>query len=141
MQSHTVTTTEVKVVNGTILAENNDLGTEYDLFYWANFVPHFVEGNFLIIGECGFDKEYEKSNFFFEYDAESDTVFITDYRTAICNPEECARFDLHIQFKTPRTDGLTVVPWIRYPRTKDGVSIPQLIERIFGRIPKVIMFL
>ena len=143
MQDHTVTTTQIKVVNGTILAEENDLGTEYDLFYWANFVPHFVGGNFLIIGECGFDKECEKSKFFFEYDEDSDTVYITNYRTAICNPEEdeCTRYDLHIKFKTPRTDDLIAIPWIRFPRTKDGVSIPQLIERIFGRIPKVMMFL
>lgn len=141
MQSHTVTTTELKVVDGTILAEDNDIGTEYDLFYWANFVPHFEVGQFLIIGECGFDKEYEKSKFFFDYDEDADTVFITNYRVAICNPEECARFDAHIQFKTPRTDSLITIPWIRFPRTKDGVSIPQLIERIFGRIPKVIMCL
>jgi hypothetical protein len=141
MLHHTVTTTEIKVINGTILAQDNDLGTEYDLFYWANFVPHFISGDFLIIGECGFDKEYEKSKFFFEYEEESDTVFITNYRIAICNPEEFSRFDLRIQFKTPRADDLIVIPWIRFPRTKDGVSVPQLIERVFGRIPKVMMFL
>jgi hypothetical protein len=145
MEQHTVTTIQIKVVNGTILAQDNDFGSEYDLFYWANFVPHFVAGEFLIIGECGFDKECEKSNFSFQYEEESDTVTITDYRTAICNPEEFARYKLHIKFKKPRTDETIeetiAIPWIRFPRTKDGVSIPQLIERIFGRIPKVMMFL
>ena len=145
MEHHTVTTITIKVVDGTILAQENDLGSEYDLFYWANFVPHFVAGEFLIIGECGFDKECEKSKFSFGYDEESDTVTITDYRTAICNPEEFARYDLHIKFKRPRRDEIIdetiAIPWIRFPRTKDGVSIPQLIERIFGRIPKVMMFL
>ena len=145
MEQHTVTTIEIKVVNGTLLAQDNDFGSEYDLFYWANFVPHFVAGEFIIIGECGFDKECEKSNFLFQYEEESDTVTITNYRTAICNPEEFARYDLHIKFKRPRTDETitetVAIPWIRFPRTKDGVSIPQLIERIFGRIPKVMMFL
>ena len=145
MEQHTVTSVQIKVVNGTILAQDNDFGSEYDLFYWANFVPHFVEGEFLIIGECGFDKECEKSNFLFQYEEESDTVSITNYRTAICNPEEFARYDLHIKFKRPRTEETitetVAIPWIRFPRTKDGVSIPQLIERIFGRIPKVMMFL
>ena len=145
MEHHTVTTIKIKVVNGTILAQDNDFGSEYDLFYWANFVPHFVAGKFLIIGECGFDKECEKSNFSFEYEEESDTVSITNYRTAICNPEECKRYNLHIKFKRPRTDETITetiaIPWIRFPRTKDGVSIPQLIEQIFGRIPKVMMFL
>ena len=139
--AHTVTTTQIKVINGTILAEDNDLDSEYDLFYWANFVPHFVDGNFLIIGECGFDKQCEKSDFMFDYDEESDTVFIRNYRTTVCNEEQYTRFDTHIQYKTPRTDDLIVIPWIRFPRTKDGVSVPQLIERIFGRIPKAMMFL
>jgi hypothetical protein len=145
MEQHTVTTIEIKVVNGTLLAQDNDFGSEYDLFYWANFVPHFVAGEFIIIGECGFDKECEKSNFLFQYEEDSDTVTITNYRTAICNPEEFARYDLHIKFKRPRKDETIeetiAIPWIRFPRTKDGVSIPQLIERIFGRIPKVMMFL
>jgi hypothetical protein len=145
MEHHNITTIQIKVVDGTILAEDNDFGSEYDLFYWANFVPHFVAGEFIIIGECGFDKECEKSNFSFEYDEESDTVTITNYRTAICNPEEFARYDLHIKFKRPRKDETIeetiAIPWIRFPRTKDGVSIPQLVERIFGRIPKVMMFL
>ena len=139
--THTVTTIQIKVINGTILAEENDLDSEYDLFYWANFVPHFVDGNFLIIGECGFDKQCEKSDFMFDYDEECDTVFIRNYRTTVCNKKEYIRFDTHIKYKTPRTDDLIVIPWIRFPRTKDGVSVPQLIERIFGRIPKVMMFL
>ena len=141
MEHHTVTTTQIKVINGTILAEDNELGTEYDLFYWVNFVPHFLSGQFLIIGECGFDKECEKSNFFYEYDEESDTVFITDYRITTCNAEDYMRYDLHIKYKTPKNHETTVIPWKRFPRTKDGISIPQLIERIFGRIPKVMMFL
>ena len=141
--THTVTTTQIKVINGTILAEDNELDSEYDLFYWANFVPHFVDGNFVIIGECGFDKECEKSDFIFDYDEESDTVFIRNYRVTVCDEKEYIRFDTHIKYKTPRKDEdeIYVIPWIRFPRTKDGVSVPQLIERIFGRIPKEMMFL
>ena len=141
MEHHVVTLTTMKVVNGTILAEDNDLGTEYDLFYWANFVPHYVAGEFFIIGECGFDKECEKSKFFFEYHEDTDTVTVKDYRITTCNPEEYTRYDLHIKYKTPRQDDILVIPWKRFPRTKDGVSLPQLIERIFGRIPKIILFL
>lgn len=141
MENHTITYIPIKVINGSILADENDLGTEYDLFYWANFVPHFVTGQFIVIGECGFDKECEKSNFVFGYNENSDTVTVTDYRIAVCNMEQSVRYDLHIKYNTPRNDDTFVIPWKRFPRTKDGVSIPQLIERIFGRIPKVIMFL
>jgi hypothetical protein len=141
MENHTITTREIKVINGTILAEDNNLDSEYDLFYWANFVPHFVDGNFIIVGECGFDKECEKSDFIFEYYQDNDTVTITNYRITVCNLEDYIRFDSHIKYKTPKKHETPVIPWIRFPRTKDGVSVPQLIERIFGRIPKVMMFL
>ena len=132
---------EIKVVNGSIFAEDNELESEYDLFYWANFVPHFIDGKFYIIGECGFDKEYEKSTFLFEYYEESDTVTVTDYRITVCNEEDCVRYEPYLKYRTPRNDDTIVIPWIRFPRTKDGVSVPQLIERIFGRIPKIMMFL
>jgi hypothetical protein len=137
---HTITNIEIKVVNGTLLAQDNDLESEYDLFYWANFVPHFINGNFIIIGECGFDKECEKSDFIFDYDEKSDTVFIRNYRITVCNLEEYIRFESSIKYKTPKKHDTHVIPWIRFPRTKDGVSVPQLVERIFGRIPKVIFF-
>lgn len=131
----------VKVINGTILAQDNSFGPEYDLFYCANFVPYFTPNKFIIIGECGFDKEYEKDNFLFIYDEEIDTVTIKNYRTAICEVEEYARYESHIKFATQRNDDMCSMPWIRFPRTKDGVPIPQLIERIFDRIPNVMMFL
>jgi hypothetical protein len=134
-------TKQIKVINGVILAEDNDLESKYDLFYWANFVPHFIDGKFYIIGECGFDKEYEKSKFLFEYYEESDEITITDYRIAICAEEDVIKYEPYIKYKMPRKDDAVAIPWIRFPRTKDGVSLPQLIERIFGRIPKTMMFL
>ena len=137
-KEHTVTNTPMKVVRGTILADDNELGTEYNLFYWANFVPHFYTGHFLIIGECGFDLTCEKSNFSFDYAEETDTVTIREYRLTVCEPEMYARYDMHIKYGTQRKDEIIVIPWKRFPRTKDGVSIPQLIERIFGRIPNML---
>ena len=39
---NTVTNIEIKVVKGTILAQENELSSnEYNLFYWAIFIPHF----------------------------------------------------------------------------------------------------
>ena len=38
-------------------------------------------------------------------------------------------------------DNTYSLPWIRYPRTKDGVLIPLLIEKIFRRIPSKIVFI
>ena len=40
--NHQVSNIEIKVVKGTILPEENELGSEYSLFYWANFVLHIA---------------------------------------------------------------------------------------------------
>jgi hypothetical protein len=140
-KEHTIANTNIKVVSGTILAQDNGFTSEYDLFYWANFVPHFTKGHFFIIGECGFDLVNEKTKFFFEYAEDTDTVTIKDYRLSVCSPEVSARYYLHIKYGTPRKEDTIVIPWKRFPRTKDGISVPQLIEQIFGRIPTVMFFL
>ena len=42
--------------------------------------------------------------------------------------------------KTEKSLDNNSLPWIRFPRTKDGVTIPLLMERIFTKIPKSIVF-
>jgi hypothetical protein len=137
----TITNTEIKVVKGTITKEENELGGEYNLFYWANFIPHFDKKTILIIGECGFDTENEKTTFEFDYDIESDTVkMYQHYRKCICSEETFELYSKIIRFSKHKTLESQVLPWIRLPRTKDGVIIPLLIEVIFGRIPKKMVF-
>ena len=136
-----VTNIEIKVVKGTITKEENELSDEYNLFYWANFIPHFDNKKILIIGECGFDTENEKTTFEFDYDIESDTVKIyQQYRKCICSEESFDLYSKHIRFSKHKTLEPQVLPWIRFPRTKDGVVFPFLIEVIFGRIPKKMIF-
>ena len=80
----------------------------------------------------------EKTKFFFEYAEETDTVTVKDYRLTVCSPEVCSQYDFHIKYGTPRKEETIVIPWKRFPRTRDGISIPQLIRQIFGRIPKMV---
>ena len=138
----TVTNIEIKLVKGTILAEENELSSsEYNLFYWANFIPHFDKKTILIIGECGFDTEHEKTTFEFNYDIESDTIrMYQHYRKCICSEESFELYSKHIRYAKHKTFETPLLPWIRFPRTKDGVVIPLLIEVIFGRIPKKMIF-
>ena len=138
MKNQSIKNIEIKVVQGTIKPEDNELESDNALFYWANFVPHFTTSHFFIIGECGFDLVNEKTKFFFEYAEETDTVTVKDYRLTVCSPEVCAQYDLHIKYGTARKEETIVVPWKRFPRTRDGISIPQLIRQIFGRIPKMV---
>jgi hypothetical protein len=136
-----VTNIEIKVVKGTITKEENELSDEYNLFYWANFIPHFNNKKILIIGECGFDTENEKTTFEFDYDTETDTIkMYQHYRKCICSEESFELYSKHIRFSKHKTLEPQVLPWIRFPRTKDGIVIPLLIEVILGRIPKKMIF-
>jgi len=137
MKKHTVTNVEIKVVQGTIEPEDNELDCDSALFYWANFVPHYDGKTIFVIGECGFS---EKEKFVFKYDLETDTVsFSKKYRMCLCTPEIYNKYYLNI--KREDNEQILVIPWIRFPKTKDGISIPQLVERIFGKIPTTMVFI
>jgi hypothetical protein len=136
------TNTEIKVVKGTILGPDNEASGEYDLFYWANFIPHFENKTVKIIGECGFnDVLYERKDFIFNYDTETDTVKVDQpYRITTCSDELYNRYEKNIYYNDNKTVEGARLPWIRFFRTKDGVMIPELIEKIMGRIPNKIVF-
>jgi hypothetical protein len=137
MEKHSITTVEIKVVQGTIDPEDNELECESAFFYWANFVPHYDGKTIFVIGECGF---LEKEKFVFKYDLETDTVsFSKKYRMCLCTPEIYNKYYLNI--KREDNEQMLAIPWIRFSRTKDGISIPQLVERIFGKIPTTMVFI
>ena len=138
------TSAEIKIVKGTILGEDNEASYEYDLFYWANFIPHFDNKIIIIIGECGFDVKYEKKEFNFKYNIETDTIYVPQiYRITTCSEKIYNRYLEHIDYdehNTLKTVKENTIPWIRFPRTKDGIIVPELIEKILGRIPNKIYF-
>jgi hypothetical protein len=132
---------EIKVVKGIILGNDNEASGEYDLFYWANFIPHFNGYEIKIIGECGFDTVYEKKEFIFNYHTETDTIIVHQpYRITTCSEELYNRYSNNIYYNDNNTIEGSRLPWIRFPRTKDGVMLPELIEKILGKIPNKIIF-
>ncbi len=138
--NHTTSTIKIKVVRGTILPEENEIGSDYAIFYWANFVPHYDGKTVFIIGECGFDEVYEKKRFVFKYDSETDMVsFGEKYRMCLCSPEIYNKYYLNI--RGDNNDQTLTIPWIRFPRTKDGIAVPQLVQRILGKIPTMMSFI
>lgn len=137
---NSTTNTEIKVVKGTILGPDNEASGEYDLFYWANFIPHFENKTVKIFGECGFDTVYEKKEFIFNYYTDTDTVIVHQpYRITTCSDELYNRYKKNIYYNDNIIEGARL-PWIRFPRTKDGVMLPELIEKIMERIPSKIIF-
>ena len=140
-KKNNLSTVNIKVVKGTILPNENEMTDNYELFYWANFIPHFNNKTTLIVGECGFDTVCEKNKFTFEYNSETDTIFVNDtYRNCLCSPELYEKYYTNIHYNDNKKQNKWSIPWIRFPRTKDGISIPLLIERILGKIPDRMIF-
>jgi hypothetical protein len=147
----------IKYSSGTIKPDENVCSDEYDLIFWSYFVPNgFNKKVINIIGEAGFDYEYEKNNFSFDYYPEEDLVIYKNeyYRNAIITDESFNRYKDNVIYrgetdvtassikeKEKDKDNICILPWIRYPRTKDGILIPLLIEKIFNRIPSKIVFI
>ena len=52
-EENTTSLVKIKVVKGTIAPEDNELGDEYKLFYWANFIPHFDKKIFPFLVKTG----------------------------------------------------------------------------------------
>ena len=133
MKNQSIKNIEIKVVQGTIKPEDNELESDNALFYWANFVPHYDGKTIFVIGEC------EKKTFFFTYNLETDTVFFSEkYRMCLCSPDLYNKYYLNI--RVPINEQMLAIPWIKLS-TKSGIAIPQLVEQIFGNIPASMVFL
>ncbi len=148
----------IRYASGTIKIDENMCTMEYDLLYWAYFVPNDFNNKVInIIGEAGFDPVYEKNKIAFDYYPEDDLVIckISNYRITIVFEETFNKYKEHVIYRSgdsvigikdvlasskEQKEENRALPWIRYPRTKDGVLLPVLIEKIFGYIPSKIVF-
>jgi hypothetical protein len=148
------TTKTIKFSSGVIQCSfENVCSDEYNLLYWAYFVPNeFNKKVIHVIGEAGFDTECEKDKIAFDYYPETDEVLckITRIRITVVLEDIFNQYKDHIVYRYQDEDICInsfenkeencALPWIRYPRTKDGVLIPVLIEKIFGHVPSKIVF-
>ena len=130
---HTVSETGCRLVCGRIPADQNECSGGEDLFYRATFVPLLSPGKrYYVVCETGFDVYYERQTIRFTYDEDSGVVRYTDeYRTVNAKDDYSLLGNLVYYEKRERMlCGKDSMPWIRFPRTKDGVSIPLLIHWI-----------
>ena len=122
----------MKIVTGEIKAQDNFCSDEYDLFYRATFVPLIHKNDaYTIVIETGFDIHYERKTLICTLNGNDVTFDDDDYRMTICPASEYEIYKNKISYKKKEeTSEATTMPWIRFPRTKDGVSIPLLLDRI-----------
>ena len=140
----------IKYTTGTIKTDENICSDDYDLIFWSYFVPNeFNKKVINIICEACFDCECEKNSFAFDYYPEQDLVIYKNdyYRTTVTTDEMFNKYKNNVIYRgetdvlaSSNNDNTSTLPWIRYPRTKDGVLIPLLVEKIFNRIPSKIVF-
>jgi len=65
---NTISEKLIKCSTGIIRVDENMCSDEYDLIYWSYFIPNGFNKNIInIIGEAGFDCEFEKNKFSFDY--------------------------------------------------------------------------
>lgn len=121
----------VKVVTGMIKCEDNYCSDEYDLFYRATFIP-LIDKNksYTLHIETGFDIHYERKTFICSL-YNRNVIVQDDFRMVNCPYEyEIYKNKLYYYNKETMLYAKDSMPWIRFPRTKDGVSIPLLLDRV-----------
>jgi len=87
---NTISEKLIKCSTGIIRVDENMCSDEYDLIYWSYFIPNGFNKNIInIIGEAGFDCEFEKNKFSFDYYIEEDIVIYNNdyYRNVIVTNE------------------------------------------------------
>lgn len=119
----------------------------YPVFYKARFCPQ-SDGIVRIDGIAGFDAEYERTHFTWNWNPALNQLIIADWTREQMVPREV--FDKYktyvssvykdnLNFTAPiRTDNIHAFPYYRYPRTKDGPLIPELVEHVIGNIPSIL---
>lgn len=144
-RSHTENHVDCRIIKGTVPADKNPCSGdyEYDLFYQATFVPLLCpNGTQMVVCEIGFDLYYERKTITFEYNPQSKTVYYEAEYRSVHDPQEYQRFK-HMMYYNNRKkmmSGRNSLPWICFPRTKDGISIPLLMEYIFKNEVNRIVF-
>ncbi len=134
----------VKHITGMIPHTENTCSDGYDLFYKATLVPMISVNNneYYVLIETGFDIYYEQKTFTCIYDSNRKTVTVQEQYRSVYDPESYEKYKSRIYYMNREMvkNGKDGVPYIRFPRTKDGVTIPQLIDAIFQNEENQIIF-
>jgi hypothetical protein len=118
------------------------------VFYKALFQPQSDGVSVCIYGVAGLDAEYECRPFRWIWNPILDELTVDDWehQQRILH-DDFDKYKNHVYYMYAQErnysnpilvkDDLCVVPYYRYPRTKDGPLIPELVTHVLGHLPSI----
>lgn len=116
------------------------------VYYNTQFMEQ-PDGSIIIEGMAGFDRLYENAPFRWVWKTREKTLIVTDWKRRERVP--AAVFGCYAEKIFYMRDGKIVtcvdaeedvgcLPYYRYPRTKDGPKIPELVAHVLGLLPSIV---
>lgn len=116
------------------------------VYYNARFTEH-PDGYVIVDGVAGFDSLYERAPFRWIWKHAEGMLVVGDWGRRECVPADVfARYADNVFYMREGQVVAAVVteadkdcfPYYRYPRTKDGPKIPELVEHVLGQMPAIV---
>lgn len=116
------------------------------VYYNARFTEH-PDGYVIVDGVAGFDALYERAPFRWVWKHTEGMLVVGDWGHRECVPADVfARYAETIFYMRQgeivaaagSEDDKGCFPYYRYPRTKDGPKIPELVEHVLGQKPAIV---
>jgi hypothetical protein len=118
----------------------------YPVYYNTRFREH-PDGYVIIDGVAGFDALYEKAPFRWIWKPQEKMLIVSDWERREGVPASVfGQYADHVFYMregvirlcVAEEDDMTCLPYYRYPRTKDGPKIPELVMHVLGLLPSIV---
>jgi hypothetical protein len=116
------------------------------VYYNARYIEH-LEGVTVIEGVAGFDSTYERAPFRWIWKTSENMLGVGDWNNREGVPADVfQRYAEKIFYMRQgevvcgnlAADNVNCLPYYRYPRTKDGPKIPELVSHVMGLLPTIL---
>jgi hypothetical protein len=124
----TLRSIECTVERGRVLNAQEET---YPVHIQAQWIPFFDE--FHVLGRVGYDLESESADFHFTWHPFERILRVHPPYRWVESSEETYRELFVYQAGADQHRSSNAMPYYRYPRTKDGVTLVEILETLFER--------
>lgn len=116
------------------------------VYYNTRFREH-SDGYTVIDGVAGFDRLYEKAPFQWIWKVQEKMLMVADWTRREYVPADVfGQYVDHVFYMregeivtgVAKEEDVGCLPYYRYPRTKDGPKIPELVMHVLGLLPSIV---